>query len=166
VRLALCAWCERVAPAAVRRVPAENLHVTLACLGKRPASEVSLVGPLLADVARARVVGELETAGARWLPQRRRPGVLTVALSHEPGLVALHAAVVSGLADAIGFLAETRPFLPHVTVGSISRGALRRAVELEAPPELAFGASSLTLYRSLLGAGGARYEPLARVQLP
>ena len=162
---ALCAWCDRVAPAAVRRVPAENLHLTLAFLGMRPAEEVSVVGSLLAGLAAEHPPGELGTAGALWLPQRRRPGVLTVALSDEVGLVALHGAVVVGLAGAIGFEPEARPLLAHVTVGRIARGALRRAVELDPPPALSFRAESLTLYRSHIGAAGVRYEPSTRVPL-
>jgi 2'-5' RNA ligase len=77
VRSALAAWCECAAPEGVRRVPAANLHLTLAFLGSRSAQDASLVAGLLPALARD--VGTLETAGALWLPPRR-PGVLAVAL--------------------------------------------------------------------------------------
>jgi 2'-5' RNA ligase len=164
VRAALCAWCDRVAPAGVRRVAVENLHVTLAFLGARPASEAAVVGELLAGVGGAHPLDELATAGALWLPPRR-PGVLTVAVPAGARLSALQEAVVAGLVEAIGFEPEARPFRPHVTVGRVPRGARLRAVDLDAPPVFEFRAQALTLYRSRTGPGGARYAPLARVPL-
>jgi len=162
VRAALCRWCDRVAPAEVRRVPAVNLHVTLAFLGSRSAEQAAAVASLLAELAGSDPPGELTTADALWLPPRR-PGVLTVALLGSAGLAALQAAVVAALVDAIGFEPERRPFRPHVTVGHVARGTNSvRTVKLEPPAALSFAAEALTLYRSHTGAGGARYEPLAR----
>jgi 2'-5' RNA ligase len=89
--------------------------------------------------------------------------VLAVALRADQDLVSLQADLVAGLASAIGFEAERRSFAPHVTVGRVRRGTpidTRRA--LDPAPELAFAPAALTLYRSHTGAGGARYEPLAR----
>jgi 2'-5' RNA ligase len=161
VRARLAQWCERVAPAGVRRVPAENLHVTLAFLGSRRDDEAAAVAGLLARVATACPVGALATAGALWLPPRR-PGVLTVAIAAEESFAALQAVLVDGLRDAIAFEPERRAFRAHVTVGRVARGARVAAVALDPPPVLAFAPETLTLYRSLSGRGGARYEPLAR----
>ena len=163
VRAQLAAWCERAAPAGVRRVPAANLHLTLAFLGSRPAEDASAVARLLPEVARD--VGTLETAGALWLPPRR-PGVLTVALRAAPALAALQADLLAALTGAISFEPERRPFRPHVTVGRVPRGTRIPAHALDPPaPGLAFESPTLTLYRSHTGGHGARYEPLARVFL-
>jgi 2'-5' RNA ligase len=74
--------------------------------------------------------------------------------------------VAAALAD-LGVLApERRRFRPHVTVARVRRGA--RLDQRSLPPVPAVGAfagAALTLYRSRLGAPGARYEPLARVGL-
>jgi RNA 2',3'-cyclic 3'-phosphodiesterase len=161
VRSGLAAWCETAAPDSVRRVPAANLHLTLAFLGSRSAEDGSAVAALLPGVARD--VGTLETAGALWLPPRR-PGVLTVALAAGPALAALQADLVAALADAIGFEPERRAFRPHVTVGRVPRGTRIAAGSLS-PPALAFASPALTLYRSHTGGGGTRYEPLARRSL-
>ena len=160
VRSQLAAWCERAAPDGVRRVPAANLHLTLAFLGSRSAEDASAVAGLLPEVARD--VGTLQTAGALWLPPRR-PGVLTVALRAGPPLAALHASLATALAGAIGFEPEQRPFRPHVTVGRVPRGTRIAPHELDPPaPSLAFSPPALTLYRSHTGGRGARYEPLVR----
>ncbi|MDX6681904.1 MAG: 2,3-cyclic 3-phosphodiesterase [Solirubrobacteraceae bacterium] len=173
VRAELARWCARVAPAGVRHVPAQNLHVTLAFLGSRGEHEAAAVAGLLADVAAACPLGTLATAGALWLPPRR-PGVLTVAIAasaeraqqqRDPadgGLALLRTALVDALRTAIGFEPERRAFRPHVTVGRVGRGAHVAAGALDPPPVLAFTPQTLTLYRSLGGPGGARYTALAR----
>jgi 2'-5' RNA ligase len=161
VRAPLARWCERVAPAGVRRVPARNLHVTLAFLGSRRQDEAAAVAGLLARVATACPLGALATAGALWLPARR-PGVLAVAIAADDGLAVLRAALVDGLREAIALEPERRAFAAHVTVARVARGARVAAVALEPPPALAFAPEAVTLYRSLSGRGGSRYEPLAR----
>lgn len=164
VRAALAAWADAAAPAAVRRVPPQSLHVTLAFLGTRDDEEASAVGGVLAQAARP--LPAQHAAGALWLPPRR-PGVLTVALRPEDALAALQAGLVAALQVAIGFEPERRAFRPHVTVGRVPRGTridARRPLDPPAP-ELSFRAPALTLYRSHTRAGGARYEPLERVGL-
>ena len=142
-----------------RRTPAENLHVTLAFLGSRTQADADAVARVLAAVARP--VGALEVDGALWLP-RGRPGVLTVALRTGPALGALHADLVAALMAAIGLEPERRPLRPHVTVARAPRGERLRASEVPPPPALSFAPEALVLYRSHTGAGGARYEALAR----
>ncbi|MGH2917786.1 MAG: RNA 2',3'-cyclic phosphodiesterase [Solirubrobacteraceae bacterium] len=162
VRSALAGWADGAAPPEVRRLPAENLHLTLAFLGMRSPAEADAVAALLPELAAP--VGELRTAGALWLAPRR-PGVLTVALAGEPALEALQASVAAALARAVGYESEQRRFRPHVTVGRVRRGTRIRAGELPDPPALAFGAEALTLYRSHTGPGGSRYEAVAREEL-
>jgi len=163
VRSQLAAWCERVAPDRVRRVPADNLHLTLAFLGSRSQDEADAVAALLLGVAGP--LGALATAGALWLPPRR-PGVLTVAIAADEQLSIRQAALVAGLREAIAFEPETRAFRPHVTVGRVARDARLRPSPLDVPPALTFAAPGVTLYRSRTQPGGARYEALARVSLP
>lgn len=164
VRAELSEWAQRAAPPEVRRVPAENLHVTLAFLGNRSREEATAVGALLVELARP--LAELRVRGALWLPPRR-PGVLTVALEADETLTALQAALVAGLTTAIGFAAEQRRFRPHVTVGRVARDTridTRHALDPPAPA-LRFQARMLTLYRSRTTPEGARYERLRGVEL-
>ena len=164
VRAELAGWCTSVAPPDVRRVPADNLHLTLAFLGSRSAEEAAELAPLLAPLARAAAVGELSTTEALWLPPSR-PGVLTVEIAAGEGLAELHAAVVAALVAAIDFEPERRAYRPHVTVGRVARGARVRDAALEPPPALTFHVPSITLYRSRSVRGGARYEHLASAEL-
>jgi 2'-5' RNA ligase len=161
VRAALASWAAAAAPPSMRRVPAENLHVTLAFLGTRAPEDAEAVSALLDGLARP--LGALAVEGPLWLPPRR-PGVLAAALGAGPALAQLHTDLVAGLERAIGLEPERRPLRAHVTVARSRREARLRAVEVEAPPALTFAAEALVLYRSHTGAGGARYEPLARVK--
>jgi 2'-5' RNA ligase len=161
VRAALAGWADAAAPAAMRRVPEANLHVTLAFLGERAPDDATTVAALLGELARP--VGQLAAGDVLWLPPRR-PGVLAVALEAGPALRELHAGLMAALADAIAFAPERRALRPHVTVARARRDGSLRATALDPPPPaLTFEPEGLVLYRSHTGPGGARYEPLARV---
>ena len=164
-RAALAAWCEAAAPAGVRRVPADNLHVTLAFLGSRSQEEAAAAGALLAGV-----VGPL--GGSCGPPGRcgcRRAGPAccpsrSLRTTRWPRCRPISS---RGSSAAIAFEPERRRFRPHVTVGRVARGTpidARQALAPDVPP-LAFAAPAVTLYRSHTGAGGARYEPLVRAEL-
>jgi RNA 2',3'-cyclic 3'-phosphodiesterase len=160
----LAAWAHRAAPPHVRRVPAENLHVTLAFLGSRTAAEASRVRALLPAIARP--LEALRTDGAMWLPPRR-PGVLTVALEAGETLAVMQAELVEAVASAIEFKPEQRGFRPHITVGRVARGTridTREALDPPAPL-LHFSARGLVLYRSRTSPEGARYERLGATVL-
>lgn len=154
----LATWTDEAAPGELRRVAAENLHVTIAFLGYRAEQDAARAGAVLRAVARP--AGTLRTAGALWLPPRR-PGVLAIALEHEIALAEVHRDLALALTDAIGFQPERRRFRAHVTVGRVRRGTHVRTQDPLEPPALEFPAATLTLYRSHTGRTGARYEPLA-----
>jgi 2'-5' RNA ligase len=161
-RAALAAWADAAAPPEVRRVPAGDLHLTLAFLGERPGVDADAVAAVLPGLARP--LGELRTAGALWLPPRR-PGVLAVALAGDADLSALQADLVAALAATIDWTAEARAFRPHVTVGRVRRGTRVETGGLQPPPDLGLAAQALTLYRSTTAPGGARYEAVAQAPL-
>ena len=149
----------------LRLVAPESLHATLCFLGSRPVGEVEAIGGACGVVA-----GEPPVASgfgeALWLP-RRRPGVLAVSLEDAGGALARIQATLSSALVAGGWYApESRPFLAHVTVARVaSRGGRFRPPSVVGPPSSEVLCSRVTLYRSRLGAGGARYEPLRVVEL-
>jgi 2'-5' RNA ligase len=166
-RDALSQWSAQLLAAreGVRAVGAVGLHATLCFLGSRDIGELEEIGVACQVVAGAGAVA-LSLGPPLCLPPRR-PRVLAVTLQDPDGvLAAIQAALSSALASASLYAPERRPFLPHVTVARVRAGRERiRAAELPAPPALAFTASAVTLYRSRLGPGGARYESLRTVPL-
>jgi len=73
---------------------------------------------------------------------------------------------VAGALVAAGlYQPETRPFLGHVTVARVPTGRRVTPTSLSAPSVPSFAAERVTVYRSLLGSGPARYEALETVVL-
>jgi 2'-5' RNA ligase len=165
-----------------RPVAADGLHVTLCFLGSVSAGSVDAIGdavlgatagPVRADVGAAGL-----TLGRALLLPPRRPRVLAVELIDPSGACGRLQAAVSGALAAGGWYEpETRPWLAHSTVARAPRDG--RNAGVPAVPVLgasgALGAvgalgvvrcSAVTLYRSRLGAGGARYEALRTVAIP
>lgn len=164
---AIARWRRRAAGEhpALRAIAPDALHVTLCFLGWRSTDEI---GPIGAACERALAGGtscELSLAEGLWLPHRR-PRVLAVQLGDESGALAAIQASLSAALSAGGWYApEGRRFLPHVTVARV-RGRTRvRPSTLPAMPRLSFCATTVTLYRSRPGAGGARYEGLRIIEL-
>jgi 2'-5' RNA ligase len=148
----------------LRPVAREFLHATLCFLGWQPSDardEILVACRAVADG----IPAELRVGEALWLP-RRRPRVLAVALEDpDGGLGITQAALARALAAGGWYVPEKRPYLAHVTVARVPAGTRLPAAQLPAPPPLRFSASQITLYRSRLGAGGARYESLGTIEL-
>lgn len=166
VRDGLAAWARREVGHRdeMRRIPADALHLTLVFLGNRPMTDADRIAVAMATAADGPVA--LGVGAPLWLAPRR-PHVLTVGIDDPSGaLAALHHGLQAQLGPAIGWEPERRAFRPHVTVARVRRGARVRPVELGAPAPMRFGAEAVSLYRSRLGGGPARYEVVARVELP
>jgi RNA 2',3'-cyclic 3'-phosphodiesterase len=173
LREGVAAWGrEALVDPALRRVAPEYLHVTLAFLGQRPEEEIEAIAAVVGENAGPAPWVELRDPESR--PPRGRARLYALpALS--PGTEALQAGVAQGLAAGGFYEPEKRPFWPHVTVARVrpeGRGSRRPAVVSDPPGKLPAGLSEaricrrMTLYRSELQPTGARYVPLAQVQLP
>jgi len=143
----------------VRRVPRDQLHVTLAFLGHRPAGELAaVVGELRAAAAEA--AADLRLAPARY---RETRSVAMLALDDLGGGATAFAADVQARLERIGFYRrEGRPWLPHVTV---ARFRERPGLRLEPPAMGTFVPSDAAAYLSRLRPGGAQYEVLESADL-
>lgn len=170
-RAALAVWRDEAlgGQAGLRLVPAQSLHVTLVFLGHRPEAEIEPIAGSLGAVARL-TAPVLWPVGIQAVP-RRRPRLLALELDDPEGRAGAVQAAASGALEAQELHApERRPFWPHVTLARV-RGQRRDepspALGPEAGrPEGPLRFEHVTLYRSHLDPGGARYEPLARHRLP
>ncbi len=165
-REALIAWSAPVVAntAALRPVGAEGLHVTLCFLGWRSVSEIAPIAAACATLGSS-APPSLSFGDAVWLPPRRAR-VLAVELVDSAGaLASLQASLSSALEAGGWYQPEARPFLGHVTVARVRKDGRIGRRDLGSAPELSFGASSVILFRSQLGRGGALYERLSDVRL-
>jgi RNA 2',3'-cyclic 3'-phosphodiesterase len=173
VRQGIAEWGkEELTDPALRRVPTEMLHVTLAFLGWRWERDIETAAAILqqvgGDAPRLRLGAEPVA-----VPPRKRTRLYALDAPSEE-TIALQAEVEGELVAARLYEPEKRPFWSHVTVARVrkERGA-KRQMRVERPPgaipdvllEPFFGVR-LTLYRSVLRPAGAEYTPLAQVELP
>ncbi len=139
-------------PLTGRRVPADNLHITLAFLGERPQAQLPALEHILKTLPRPGMPLLLNELG-----YFRKSRIAWVGMKNVPeALTALQSELVQALNhDGIAYQAPGK-FVPHVTLA-------RSATPL---PELVFSPirwedMQLVLVRSILVPGGSRYEVIA-----
>ena len=151
----------------LRWVHPEGIHLTLKFLGNLPSERL--------DDLRG-VLGEAVAKSPALTLSLGEPGLFSAPWQHAlwvgvrgdlPGLEAL-ARTVDIACSRLGVPRERRGFTPHLTLARVPEGAglstedLREAMgrldTLKAPP---LTVSHVSLMRSHLGAGGARYERIA-----
>ena len=155
---ALSRWQSGVFGAGLRIVGREQLHVTLAFLGSRPAAELEAIAGELRKAARAATAPNLSVSRYR---ETRSVGMLVC--DDERGRAAEIAADLHERLERLGvYKPERREWLPHLTVVRFrQRPALRPPL-----PELGrFVTSEAAVYMSVLRPSGAQYEVLQSVAL-
>jgi 2'-5' RNA ligase len=171
-REGIVAWgAEELGDPALRPVPRESLHITLAFLGYLPEREIEPLGEIVSCLEGPAPLIRLGDPIAKPSPARPRLFALP---ADSPDTVALQGGLEEQLVGKRLFKPEKRPFWPHVTVARVKsegRGS-RRPRRLERPPgKLPAEVLSpvlgvrVTLYRSELQPRGAQYTPLAQVEL-
>src|SRR5216117_3513139 len=135
----------------VRVVPRENLHLTMAFIGHRPAAELEPIAGALREAAESGEPGRLSLRGYR---ETRSVGMLT--FDDENGPAAALAADLHARLEALGvYEPERRRWLPHVTV---ARFRERPRLQPVLPRLEPFVPSDAAAYLSRLRPGGAQYE--------
>ena len=153
----------RYAPG-VRWTSPESLHITLRFFGEWPEGRLTVLTEALEGVRRPDESVEIRFARLTFLPNERAPKIF-IAVAETPKPLAEFQSRIEAAARALGFDAEQRAFLAHVTLGRI-RDA-RQGRELVEPAgsydgELgAFTPQTWGLYRSETKPAGAIYTKLA-----
>lgn len=142
----------------VRVVPPAMLHVTLAFLGSRPATDLDALREALREAA----YGSPRPA-LRPLRYRETERVAMLVCDDEEGRAAALQDRLATRLEAIGvYERERRPWLAHLTVARFrSRPRLRPALTGLEP----FSPPTAALYVSVLRPAGAQYEIIDAVEL-
>lgn len=147
--------------AAVRWVPAANLHATLKFLGEVDDGQIEPLRTCLRDLTPDLRLG-LDRLGC--FPNAARPRVLWAGLHGDVQQVVDLAAAIDRRTQALGFAREVRAFTPHVTIGRVKaprgvQGLLQRMAKLEVRTEPS-AVGGFGLYRSVSTPAGQQYELL------
>src|SRR5579863_2310763 len=143
----------------------ESWHITLQFLGETSEATYGCIVERLGDLQSPAVPVRLEGAGFF-----ERAGVFFAGVNVSAEMRALEQRVMAATGQC-GFVAEDRPFHPHVILARAKGGnrpkALRQLKQRlsEEPVFPAFIATELLLYQVFLGAGGSRYEVRERFRL-
>ena len=157
---------------ALRRVKAENLHLTLAFLGWTPDERLEEVTSATREAAADASRFDLTFEGAGRFPEHGRPRVVWLGISEGgPSVLQLAAGVSTGLRTR-GLRFDDRPLSPHLTLARVSDDAssadaktIAAAVESLAAPRLHFRVDEIAVVQSVLSPKGPRYTALATVPL-
>ena len=143
----------------------DQLHLTLRFIGEvdrhRAEDIAAALGALHAPAIAARV------AGVGLFDRRGAPHMIWAGVEPLAKLAALQRKIDQLLAR-VGVEAETRAFMPHVTLARLNRSAGPVAPFLALHSDLAsapFVFDHVILYESEMGHGGSRYHPVARYPL-
>ena len=156
---ALVAWQrDALAGADARTIPRENLHVTVAFLGSRPAGDVE---PVAAELREAAAAARPIVLGPRDYRETPRVGMLRLTdrdhHAHDFTHDLARTLALNGFYEP-----EQRRWLPHVTV-------LRFRSPPHLRPELPglgeFSPSDAALYHSVLRPSGAQYAVIESAAL-
>ncbi len=155
-----------------RWVRTENLHLTVRFLGDTDPSLVPVLGDAAREAAAAVDAFDVELAGAGAFPDGRHPRTLWIGVERgNAELEALDFGLVAPL-RRLGFDVDARPRRAHLTIARTD--AARPEVSHAMGQSLwaaadnwssTFRAEHLVLYRSHLGGGAPRYEPLVEAPL-
>ena len=148
-----------------RIVPPQNWHITLRFLGAASPEQADLIlrhldAHLVVDRFRVR----LGALGG--FPRERKASVLWMGVDGDTDPLAELAAECERSAVRAGFEPEGRPFHPHLTLSRIRPPTdIRHLIDEIEPAGVHLDVASVTLYRSVLGSGPARYEVVDTVAL-
>ena len=148
-----------------RAVPPANWHLTLRFLGATDAERRRRVADELSRIEHPPPFGlSFTTLGA--FPRAGRAKVLWLGVGEGADELRALAASVEAAAVRAGFAPEPKPFSPHLTLARLRPPAdVRPLVENAAPFGGWMRVDAFVLFRSHLGAGAPRYEPLERFPL-
>jgi 2'-5' RNA ligase len=157
---------------ALRRVKAENLHITLAFLGHTPDERLDDVAAAARDAAELVSPFHLSFDRVGRFPERGRPRVVWLGIAEgEASVVELGVGVYAGLRSReLRF--DDRPLAPHLTLARIAEDASSAeaktvgvAIETVPVPSLHFDVTEVAAVQSVLSPKGPRYTALVTVPL-
>lgn len=158
-----------------RWVNLDNLHLTVRFLGDTPPDLVPDVAHAVQDaIGRCGVRAfEVVLEGAGVFPGLRKPRALWLGIAHGATELGSLADALGHALEPLGWARDGRPYRPHLTVARLDSASIADggavAAELEraaAGWRTSFVADRVILYRSQLGGGPPRYEPIVEVRLP
>lgn len=157
---------------AVRWVTPHNIHITLKFLGDVSINNLQVLTQILASEVSRFHPFEIRIGRLGAFPNLRQPRVVWVGVQAPPILENIQRGIEAET-RRLGYVAEERPFSPHLTVGRMSHNATQDdvrqiAVILSNTRVEELGTvqvEAVRLFKSDLQPGGAVYTAITNAQL-
>jgi 2'-5' RNA ligase len=147
-----------------RWVRPEGMHITLKFIGEADPGNLDTIRAAL-ETVRSSAPVEMNLRGVGFFPDGRRPRAAWCGVEASPNLAQLAADIARAL-EPLGFPAESRQFVPHLTLARFkSPDGLEKLVSAASNLESqGFGSareSEFHLFQSFLRPSGSEYKRLA-----
>jgi 2'-5' RNA ligase len=155
-----------------RWVHLDNLHLTVRFLGDAPPDLIPDVALAVRDAYAGARAFDVELAGAGMFPGPRKPRALWLGIERGTAELGAMADALDAPLEPLGWPPDDRPYRPHLTVARLDSSSPAQGVAVAETLvaaatgwRTAFRADRLVLYRSHLGGGPPRHEPVIEVVL-
>jgi RNA 2',3'-cyclic 3'-phosphodiesterase len=154
----------------VRWTAPQNMHWTLQFLGDVDVLDVPALSDAVTEAAREVDTFEIEVRGIGAFPAIERPRTLWLGTGEgRQAMIELQSAIQTRL-DDLGYRGEARRYLPHLTLGRVTRSTSPHTLSEELAMLADFEAGKMivdevTVYSSELTREGPVYEVLAHAPL-
>ena len=160
----------RLPRSAVRWVRMEHLHLTLRFLGPTPERLVPSLAGCVDRVVSGMPAADLTIAGSGAFPSPSRPRTIWLGLEDAGDALGTLARRLDDELAREGWVRETRPFRPHLTLARADgrrEGPLvaRQLAEAAAGTRIPFTVDHVVLFESITGRGPAEYRALHEARL-
>ena len=144
--------------AGARWVPAQNLHLTMAFLGRVDEERIEAVSSAIARAVQDHVDFTVRLGELGAFPSARRARVIWAGLDDATGGLSGLAESIGDAMEPLGFPREKRPFQPHVTLARLREP---KPVALTVKPAaVSFAVERISLFESHLRRPAPVYEEL------
>lgn len=148
-----------------RPVPVANWHLTLRFLGATRADQLAAIRDRLRAAELGHAFG-VRFGGLGAFSRPRSARVMWIAVTEGVQRLQELARIAEDAARAAGFAPEEKPYTPHLTISRLQPPRnVTGAVERVPPLDVEMRVGEVIVFRSHLGGGPVRYEPVERFAL-
>jgi len=168
IRNSLAALEQQVSAAAVRWAKVEQIHLTSKFLGDVTDERAVEIEQGMNSIVAGLAPFEFTVAGGGCFPERGAVRIVWAGVQQPCAELATLTARIEEQLEELGFEREGRPFHPHITLARVkfdnSYGKLREEIAALKFKPATQRVTCLTLFQSILGAGGSAYKALHRAE--
>ncbi len=144
-----------------RLVAPKNIHLTLKFLGDVAEDKLDNIKQALQPIREIHAPFEVSTSAFGAFPSEKKARILWAGIEAGSQNLRTTAEDVENFLAPAGFERETRPYLPHLTLGRSRSRQTRLPTPQTSPPPLRFTVSSIDLLKSAPAPDGVTYSVLA-----